>query len=227
MNPARSRLRCNPGSEMESAWSPVPVSKAPMKGVLRPGVVLPLEYTIAVTDGGKHGSCLLDGRRRHVQFQPLDAGRWYDGMRMSDSIEIVDLRARTIIGVEEWERREKQDVLVSVLLHTDTRRAGESDDLDQAINYNEVARKILGFADGASCRLIERFAEEVFRYLSIGPDEYGAVSEKFERPVVDKEYFMEMADRFRSPHIWKFDNGAWSLRHALLLLSTTRSRSTP
>ncbi len=61
----------------------------------------------------------------------------------------------------------------------------------------------------------ERFAEEVFGYLSIGPDEHGGVTEKFERPVLDKEYFMEMADRFRSPHIWKFENGAWSLRHAV------------
>ena len=61
----------------------------------------------------------------------------------------------------------------------------------------------------------ERFCEVVFRYLSIGSDEYGAVSEKFARSVVDKEYFMEMADRFRSPHIWKFENGAWSLRNAV------------
>ncbi len=61
----------------------------------------------------------------------------------------------------------------------------------------------------------ERFAEEVFQYLSINPKEYPIASTMFEQPMMDKDYFMHLADRFRSPHIWKCENGIWSLRQTV------------
>lgn len=61
----------------------------------------------------------------------------------------------------------------------------------------------------------ERFAEEIFRYLSINPKEFPEASRMFEQPVMDREYFMALADQFRSPHLWKKDGSAWSLRHTV------------
>ncbi len=29
------------------------------------------------------------------------------------------------------------------------------------------------------------------------------------------QYFMHLADRFRSPHLWKYEDGEWRLRHAV------------
>ncbi|MBI4565220.1 MAG: dihydroneopterin aldolase [Planctomycetes bacterium] len=82
---------------------------------------------------------------------------------MKDWIEIFDLRVRTLIGVEDWERREKQEILVSVRLLTDIRRAAASDDLDHSLNYRDVSKRILRFAETFDGRLVERFAEEVAR----------------------------------------------------------------
>jgi N-acetyl sugar amidotransferase len=61
----------------------------------------------------------------------------------------------------------------------------------------------------------ERFAEEIFSYLSITPKEFPAASRMFEQPQMDRAYFMALADRFRSPHLWWHDRGAWRLRHAV------------
>jgi N-acetyl sugar amidotransferase len=58
----------------------------------------------------------------------------------------------------------------------------------------------------------ERFAEEIFRYLSIFPNEYPQASQMFEQPIMDRDYFMNLADSFRSPHLWKQENGEWKLR---------------
>lgn len=58
----------------------------------------------------------------------------------------------------------------------------------------------------------ERFAEEIFRYLSIFPNEYPEASKMFEQPIMDREYFMNLADSFRSPHLWKLENGEWKQR---------------
>lgn len=58
----------------------------------------------------------------------------------------------------------------------------------------------------------ERFADEIFRYLSLPPDQFPVASKMFEQPIMDRDYFMHLADRFRSPHLWQYQDGKWSLR---------------
>ncbi len=61
----------------------------------------------------------------------------------------------------------------------------------------------------------ERFADEVFRYVSVPTEEYGAVAANFEQPIMDKDYFLTLCDRFRSPHLWKFENETWAVRRTV------------
>ena len=61
----------------------------------------------------------------------------------------------------------------------------------------------------------ERFAEQIFDYLSIGPKVLPAASKALERPRMTREDFLELADEFRSPHLWKREGGQWILRHAV------------
>lgn len=58
----------------------------------------------------------------------------------------------------------------------------------------------------------ERFEKEIFEYLSINEKEFPVASKMFERPIIDRDYFMNLADKFRSPHLWKNENGVWKLR---------------
>ena len=38
----------------------------------------------------------------------------------------------------------------------------------------------------------------------------------FEKPIFDKKYYDLLADKFRSPHIWEWDNeNGWSLRYKI------------
>ena len=60
---------------------------------------------------------------------------------------------------------------------------------------------------------IDRFEKEIMQYLSIDPMHFPEASKCFEQPMMDREYFMHLADRFRSPHIWKWEDGMWKLRH--------------
>ncbi|MGE5380687.1 MAG: N-acetyl sugar amidotransferase [Methylocystaceae bacterium] len=61
----------------------------------------------------------------------------------------------------------------------------------------------------------ERFAEEVFKYLSLNPQEYPVASNCFAQPIMDRDYFMSLADKFRSPHLWSNKYGLWKLRHTV------------
>ena len=58
-----------------------------------------------------------------------------------------------------------------------------------------------------------RFAEEIFKYLSIQEKDFPAASKMFDEPVMDLDYFKSLTDTFRSPHLWKFENNIWNLRH--------------
>jgi hypothetical protein len=61
----------------------------------------------------------------------------------------------------------------------------------------------------------ERFAEEIFRYLSMNEKEFPLANKQFAQPIMDRDYFMGLADLFRSPHLWIQENGKWRLRHAV------------
>ena len=58
-----------------------------------------------------------------------------------------------------------------------------------------------------------RFADEIFAYLSIPEKEFPKASKMFEQPIMDLSYFNNLADSFRSPHLWSYNDGQWSLRH--------------
>lgn len=60
-----------------------------------------------------------------------------------------------------------------------------------------------------------RFAQEIFRYLSLSPEEFPIASQQFEQPLMDQHYFSLLTDTFRSPHLWSFENGQWILNHAV------------
>ena len=61
----------------------------------------------------------------------------------------------------------------------------------------------------------ERFADDIFEYLSIPEKEFPIASQMFEQPNMDRDYFDSLADTFRSPHLWKIENGIWKLRYSV------------
>lgn len=61
----------------------------------------------------------------------------------------------------------------------------------------------------------ERFADELFRYLSLPGTEFPKAEKMFENPIMDREYFRLLTDQFRSPHLWFHEKGQWRLRHTV------------
>jgi len=82
---------------------------------------------------------------------------------MRDYIEIYDLLVRAIIGINDWERRERQNVLINLRLYTDTRKAGTTDRIEDALNYRDVAKRVIRLVETSQFFLVERLAEEIAR----------------------------------------------------------------
>ncbi len=78
-----------------------------------------------------------------------------------DRIIISDLRARCIVGVNDDERREKQDVTVTIHLYADLRKPGQSDRFEDAVDYRAVKKRVLAAVENSHYFLLEALAEAV------------------------------------------------------------------
>lgn len=78
-----------------------------------------------------------------------------------DKIHIRDLLVRCIVGIYPDERREKQDVIVNIVLHADLRKAGESDDIDDTVNYKTIKKEVLAMVQQSEYFLLEKLAEQI------------------------------------------------------------------
>ena len=57
-----------------------------------------------------------------------------------------------------------------------------------------------------------RFETELMQYLSIDPRMGSKVLSQFQNPTMTKESFLDLADEFRSPHLWMQEGETWKLR---------------
>ena len=86
-----------------------------------------------------------------------------DGLPPSapDRVFIRDLAVRCIVGIDEEERREKQDILVHLTMHTDLRQAGRTDALEDTVDYRALKKRVLRLAEESRFRLIEALAQSI------------------------------------------------------------------
>jgi FolB domain-containing protein len=86
-----------------------------------------------------------------------------------DKIIIKDLVARGIIGINDWERENPQEILINITLYCDIRRASEEDDLEHSVNYRTIAKKALLHAETAARLTVEALAEDIARLCLAEP----------------------------------------------------------
>ena len=82
------------------------------------------------------------------------------GERM-DRIRICDLLVRCILGLNESERREKQDVLINLTIHSDLRNAGKSDNIEDSVDYRALKKRVLSMVESSHFFLLEALAEAI------------------------------------------------------------------
>lgn len=82
-----------------------------------------------------------------------------------DKITIRGLQVFARHGVYPEENALGQKFVISAVLHTSTRRAGQTDALADSVDYGAVCHRIREVAEGATHRLLERVAEELAQVI--------------------------------------------------------------
>jgi FolB domain-containing protein len=78
-----------------------------------------------------------------------------------DKIIISDLLVRGIIGINDSERVNEQDILINISMHADTADAGRSDKLTDSVNYRTVAKAVIAHVQNAKRFTVEALAEDI------------------------------------------------------------------
>ena len=76
-------------------------------------------------------------------------------------IRINDLKVRTLIGANSWEKANKQEVVIHITIQYDASKACLSDKLIDALNYESVASKAIKTAERSHYSLLEKLTSKL------------------------------------------------------------------
>ena len=78
-----------------------------------------------------------------------------------DKIFIKDLVVNCIIGVNQEERMQEQDVIINVILYVNIHDACRDDDLRKSVDYDRLASKIISVSKSAKRLTLEALANDI------------------------------------------------------------------
>ena len=82
-----------------------------------------------------------------------------------DKIIIRDLLLRGIVGINPDERKNKQDILLNMVIYADIRPAAESDNIADAVNYRSITKRIIRHVEESSDYLVEKLVTDIARII--------------------------------------------------------------
>ena len=78
-----------------------------------------------------------------------------------DIISLKGIQVDCVIGVWKWERHTRQKVVINIDMATDIRKAADSDQLQDTLDYKGVTKRISAFAADSAFNLVETMAERI------------------------------------------------------------------
>ncbi len=75
-----------------------------------------------------------------------------------DIIYLHNMRVETVIGVWDWERRIRQNLIIDIDLGTDASQASKSDMIEDTVDYKAVSDRVMDISSTSEFHLIEALA---------------------------------------------------------------------
>lgn len=80
-------------------------------------------------------------------------------------VHIKNLRLRTVIGANDWERDRRQDVIINVEFEFDGTSAAQTDDLKDTVDYKAMKRRIIDAVEHSEFFLLEKLAARILELV--------------------------------------------------------------
>ncbi len=82
-----------------------------------------------------------------------------------DTVFIRGLKAKAVIGVFDWEKQIRQNLVMDLDLRADVAHAAASDTLEDAVDYKAISQRVVEFVEDSQYQLVESLAEAVARIV--------------------------------------------------------------
>ncbi|MCW8886687.1 MAG: dihydroneopterin aldolase [Motiliproteus sp.] len=82
-----------------------------------------------------------------------------------DIVYIKGLKAQAVIGIYDWERTIRQQLVVDLELGTDIRSAAETEDVSNTLDYKAISDRLIEFIETSEYQLVETLAEKLATLL--------------------------------------------------------------
>lgn len=76
-------------------------------------------------------------------------------------IKIKDLRLRTIIGFNDWERKKRQDVIINIKLGFELGDSIKSDRVEDTLDYKVITKQIIKSVEESDFNLLEKLTQMI------------------------------------------------------------------
>jgi FolB domain-containing protein len=80
-------------------------------------------------------------------------------------IRIKNLRLRTITGINDWERKDLQDVVVNAEIEYDGSAAVESDEIADSIDYKAITKRMIREVEQSRFQLLDKLSGHLLAIL--------------------------------------------------------------
>ena len=98
-----------------------------------------------------------------------------------DRIFLSEMKIDTTVGIWEWEKRIKQQVIIDIEMSADIKKAAATDQIEDTLNYKAVAKSVRKLVEESSFQLVETMAEKISE-LVIGEHNVSWVRVKVNKP---------------------------------------------
>ena len=98
-----------------------------------------------------------------------------------DRIFLSEMKIETTVGIWEWEKRIKQQVIIDIEMSADIKKAAATDQIEDTLNYKAVAKSVRKLVEESSFQLVETMAEKISE-LVIGEHNVSWVRVKVNKP---------------------------------------------
>ncbi|RME88429.1 MAG: FolB domain-containing protein [Candidatus Hydrogenedentota bacterium] len=79
--------------------------------------------------------------------------------------KIDHLLLRTIIGFQDWERKKKQDVFITMEYEVADETASLTDNVEDSVDYKKITKQVIALVENSEYFLIEKLAQEILNLL--------------------------------------------------------------
>lgn len=82
-----------------------------------------------------------------------------------DIVFIQGLKIDTVIGIYDWERKIRQDIVIDLEMSADIKAASKTDHINQTLDYKAVSKRLIDFVQNAKFELVETLAEKITQII--------------------------------------------------------------